>query len=757
MQSKIKHRLATVFVAVLAVICLLFGVGCAGDSEKFSLSSTALTLTVGETKTITVQKDKETLSATEVEWESSDSAIVKVVLGEVIAVKEGTAVVSAKIGEETLTCTVTVKPIVPEIALNIQMLSLQVGESALLTATVQNSTQEALWKTSNDCVTVSDGYVTAVKAGQVTVTAYITTENGNVTAVCAVEVTDKIVAKLLLNGEAAENEISLNVGESVAYSFVLEKNGQIVENPQFEITAGAGLQIEGGAIIGKTSGEYALKVTSADCELNFTVFVYDVVTGEVFYQDQAVETMNVGLNEAIVLRAEIKVNGAVQTPDSLIWDFKSSVLTEDDSVFTFSDVESCEIVCKAVLNGREYTLKTFTLIAEATADDVNGLIEALSQEDDKTALSYRERAEKLRNWYALLTVTEKAKVNEYQYLLAAYGLTDKEEVLFYTGSPAGEQQVTAGKYYAENGEYYFDESAVAGRMGYVSDKVYDGALGDAATNGAYRISTFTDENESQNNTAAIYRVRFDKVKTVDLGNFDELYFYAYAGTNLSGYYPRVALVKNYVGPCNDSNRVGGSGGIKELTVGQWVKVSFDISEISTLMNFGLEFGGRYEADSLNGTFKTLQRSWIYLSDIYLGRKAPTLTLSETDVVLKEGDTKQLTASAEWYGATETTVEWTSLNESVVTVKDGVLTAVADGIATVKACLKNTDTEAVVTVVVTGANVTSTGLNALVQEMLTTMDKTSDSYKLNVVKAKAYYAEVSDKEKVNYTEYLLAIS
>ena len=758
MQSKIKQRLATVFLAVLAVICLLFGVGCAGDSEKFSLSSTALTLTVGETQTITVQKDKETLSATEVEWESSDTAIVKVVLGEVIAVKEGTAVVSAKVEKKTLTCTVTVKPIVPEIALNIQMLSLQVGESALLTATVQNSTQEAQWKTSNDCVTVSDGYVTAVKAGQVTVTAYITTENGNVTAVCAVEVTDKIVAKLLLNGEAAENEIFLNVGESVAYSFVLEKNGQIVENPQFEITSGAGLQIEGGAIVGKTSGEYALKVTSADCELNFTVFVYDVVTGEVFYQDQTVETtLNVGLNRAIAMRAEVKVNGAVQTPDSLIWDFKSSVLSEVDGVFTFSDVESCEIVCKAVLNGREYTLKTFTLIAEATADDVNGLIEALSQEEDKTALSYRERAEKLRNWYALLTVTEKAKVNEYQYLLAAYGLTDKEEVLFYMGSPAGEQQVSAGKYYAENGEYYFDESAVAGRMGYVSDKVYDGALGDAATNGAYRISTFTDENESQNNTAAIYRVRFDKVKTVDLGNFDELYFYAYAGTNLSGYYPRVALVKNYVGPCNDSNRVGGSGGIKELTVGQWVKVSFDISEISTLMNFGLEFGGRYEADSLNGTFKTLQRSWVYLSDIYLGRKAPTLTLSETDVVLKEGETKQLTASVEWYGAAETSVEWTSLNESVATVNDGVLTAVADGIATVKACLKNTDTEAVVTVVVTAANVTSTGLNALVQEMLTTMDKTSDSYKLNVVKAKAYYAEVNDKENVNYTEYLLAIN
>ena len=175
------------------------------------------------------------------------------------------------------------------------------------------------------------------------------------------------------------------------------------------------------------------------------------------------------------------------------------------------------------------------------------------------------------------------------------------------------------------------------------------------------------------------------------------------------------------------------------------------------MNFGLEFGGRYEADSLNGTFKTLQRSWIYLSDIYLGRKAPTLTLSETDVVLKEGETKQLTASVEWYGAAETSVESTSLNESVATVNDGVLTAVADGIATVKACLKNTDTEAVVTVVVTAANVTSTGLNALVQEMLTTMDKTSDSYKLNVVKAKAYYAEISDKEKVNYTEYLLAIN
>ena len=53
---------------------------------------------------------------------------------------------------------------------------------------------------------------------------------------------------------------------------------------------------------------------------------------------------------------------------------------------------------------------------------------------------YRERAEKLRNWYTLLTVTEKAKVNEYQYLLAAYGLTDKEEVLFYNSKDFGVPQ-----------------------------------------------------------------------------------------------------------------------------------------------------------------------------------------------------------------------------------------------------------------------------------------------------------------------------
>ena len=94
------------------------------------------------------------------------------------------------------TLTVQAKPApvsVTGVKLNTETLELFTGNTATLTATVEpdNATNKAVtWESSDTTVaTVQDGTVTAVKAGEATITA--TTKDGGKTDTCTVTVTDK--------------------------------------------------------------------------------------------------------------------------------------------------------------------------------------------------------------------------------------------------------------------------------------------------------------------------------------------------------------------------------------------------------------------------------------------------------------------------------------------------------------------------------------------------------------------------------------
>lgn len=114
--------------------------------------------------------------------------------GTVTALKEGTAVITAKCGEKSAECTVTVKAeaVVPtSITMEPTTLSLTVGQTHALNATVlpENATDKTVtW--SSDATSIvdvaADGTVTAKAVGTVTVTAR--TANG-LAVTCIVTVT----------------------------------------------------------------------------------------------------------------------------------------------------------------------------------------------------------------------------------------------------------------------------------------------------------------------------------------------------------------------------------------------------------------------------------------------------------------------------------------------------------------------------------------------------------------------------------------
>ena len=169
---------------------------------EITLSETEATLTVGETKKLTATVLPSNATNKTVTWTSSNEEVATVVNGVVTAVVKGEATITAKAGEKTATCKVTVEtekveePKDEEVAVTGIELSeteatLKVDETKKLTAIVlpENATNKTVtWISSNEEVaTVVNGVVTAVAKGEVTITA----QAGEKTATCKVTVIAK--------------------------------------------------------------------------------------------------------------------------------------------------------------------------------------------------------------------------------------------------------------------------------------------------------------------------------------------------------------------------------------------------------------------------------------------------------------------------------------------------------------------------------------------------------------------------------------
>lgn len=170
-----------------------------------ALDNTALTLTEGLVGKLTATVLPTDATDKTVAFTSSDAAIASVdANGIVTARKPGTAVITAKAGDKTAQCTVTVNSaVVPVtgITLSRSGLAMTKGQAETLAATVKpdNATEKAVtFTSSNPAVATVDsqGRVVAVSAG----TAVITAKAGDKTVQCPVAVTVPVTGVYLNRG-----------------------------------------------------------------------------------------------------------------------------------------------------------------------------------------------------------------------------------------------------------------------------------------------------------------------------------------------------------------------------------------------------------------------------------------------------------------------------------------------------------------------------------------------------------------------------
>lgn len=159
-----------------------------------TLSNTSIVLYPGKTLQLKEFVSPSDASDKSVIWSSSNTSIATVNNGLVTAVSVGEAVVMATTndGQYTALCEISVKQPVTNITLSQSNATLYSGESVQLSATVSPSqayNKVLKWTSSNDQVaTVSnDGFVRAIKAGSVNITAS-STDGSNVSAVMSLKV-----------------------------------------------------------------------------------------------------------------------------------------------------------------------------------------------------------------------------------------------------------------------------------------------------------------------------------------------------------------------------------------------------------------------------------------------------------------------------------------------------------------------------------------------------------------------------------------
>ena len=177
---------------------------------SITLDKTSLSMQVGDTETLTATIKPEDATDKTIVWTSSDEAVVSVSNGKITALKSGKATITAKSSTCSAECMVTVSVNTESITLDKTTLSLAVGESATLTATVKpdDATDKTVtWSSSDESVVkVDNGKVTARKSGTSTVSA----KCGGKTAECVVTVSVP-VSSITLDKTA----LSLALGESV--------------------------------------------------------------------------------------------------------------------------------------------------------------------------------------------------------------------------------------------------------------------------------------------------------------------------------------------------------------------------------------------------------------------------------------------------------------------------------------------------------------------------------------------------------------
>ena len=237
--------------------------------EGITLDKTTATVEEGATVTLTATVTPDNATDKTVTWSTSDETIATVSGGVVTGVKAGEVTITAKAGDKSATCTVTVTAastepeVVPVtgVTLSQTAVTLDIDQSITLTATVapENATNKAVtWASDKtDVATVdANGKVTAVAAGTANIT--VTTADGGKTATCAVTVNPATEPE---DPTITYEDVTTKLDYETGYALYPSNSTETIVLGRFTIEAGARFDSSTGGLEGKVLNNQQKKVS----------------------------------------------------------------------------------------------------------------------------------------------------------------------------------------------------------------------------------------------------------------------------------------------------------------------------------------------------------------------------------------------------------------------------------------------------------------------------------------------------------------
>ena len=641
--------------------------------EKITLDVTSATIYEGENLTLTATITPDNATNKNVSWKSSNTSVATVVDGTVSALKTGTTIitVATEDGGKTATCNVTVKAKVASVSLDKTEITLTEGDTHILTATINpdNATNKNVsWKSSNTSVaTVSNGKVTALKAGTTTIT--VTTEDGGKTATCNVTVNEKIYS--VENISLDKTSAILFEGETLVLTATINPYNATNKNVVWSSSNTSVATVVDGKVAALKTGTATIIVTTEDGNKTATCDV--TVNAKVTSVSLDKTEVELTEGDTHILTATINPDNA--TNKNVIWSSSNaSVATVSNGKVTAVKAGTATITvttedggktatCRVMVNEKIYPVdglslnksiavlyegETLTLTATITPSNATNKNVIWSSNNTSVATVANGVVTALNAGTAIITATTedggKAATCEIIVKTKVTGVSlDKSDVTLYEGENLS-LIATIAPDNATNKNVVWKSSNTSVAT------VVDGEV----TALKAGVATITVTTEDGGKTATCNVTVKAKVASVSLNKSEASLYEGETVSLIATITPSNATNKNVIWSSSDTSVATVlNGKVTALKAG------------TTSITVTAEDGGK--TATCNVTVKA---------------KVVGVSLNRTAVTLYEGESFTLIATITPENATNKNVIWSSSNTSVATVANGEITALEVGSATI---------------------------------------------------------------------------
>ena len=373
-----------------------------------TLAETA-TVYAGEKITLKAKVTPSDANEQGITWTSSNTSVAKVTSkGVVTGIKSGTAVITVQTteGDYTANCTVTVKQHVTSITLSHTELMIANGNDAQLTATIKpsNATEKGYTFSSSDekVATVTDkGLIKAVACGEAVIT--VKSKENNKTATCKVTVVEPVDDMQL-----ATYSITLYKGASSKIDFTVSPEDATLKTATFKSTDESVAKVDKKGIVKAVGKGEATILVTADgnkeivktCKITVLLGVEEIKADKEYsIYENATDKISVTVLPADAHDPSVTYKSADEKIATVDANGNIKGISKGETIITVQSVQNPDVVCEIPVRVKRavvgvslsattktvYSGESFDLVATLAPADADNLEVTWSTSDDTVA------------------------------------------------------------------------------------------------------------------------------------------------------------------------------------------------------------------------------------------------------------------------------------------------------------------------------------------------------------------------------------